>query len=55
MHGAAASLLTRLGVDEQLAADGDLVVRTPITGEELGRLRRTDANETAAAVALASR
>ena len=54
MQGAAASLLTRLGVDEQLAADGDLVVRTPITGEELGRLRRTDANETAAAVARAA-
>jgi aldehyde dehydrogenase (NAD+) len=53
-QGAAASLLARLGVDEQLAADGDLVVRTPITGEELGRVRRTDADETAAVVARAA-
>jgi len=53
-QGAAAPLLARLGVDEQLATDGDLVVRTPITGEELGRVRRTDANETAAAVARAA-
>ena len=53
-QGAAAPLLARLGVDGQLAADGDLVVRTPITGEELARVRRTDANEAAAAVARAA-
>ena len=29
----ASSLLARLGVDEALVSTGDLVVRTPITGE----------------------
>ena len=53
-QGAAAPLLARLGVDEYLASDGDLVVRTPITGEELGRVHRADADATAAAVARAS-
>ena len=53
-QGAAAPLLARLGVDEYLASDGDLVVRTPITGEELGCVHRADAAATAAAVARAS-
>ena len=33
--------------------EGDLVVRTPITGEEIGRVSRTSEDETAAAVARA--
>ena len=37
---AAATLLERLGVDPSRVADGDLVVRTPITGEEIGRVAR---------------
>jgi aldehyde dehydrogenase (NAD+) len=47
----AAELLERLGVDQSLVADGDLVVRTPITGEELARVTRTDAAGADAAVA----
>ncbi len=54
MQGAAASLLARLGADEQLAGDGDLVVSTPITGEEIGRVARMGEAETAAAVARAA-
>jgi hypothetical protein len=50
---AAASLLERLGVDESLVTTGDLVVRTPITGEEIGRVARTSEADTAAAVARA--
>jgi aldehyde dehydrogenase (NAD+) len=45
------SLLERLGVDSDRVVDGDLVVRTPITGEEIARVRRTDAAGAAAAVA----
>ena len=37
----ARALLERLGVDPALVADGDLLVRTPITGEEIGRVART--------------
>src|SRR5262245_5592822 len=51
-HGASA-LLERLGVDPTLVSDGDLVVRTPITGDEIGRVARTTAEETNAAVARA--
>jgi len=47
----AAELLERLGVDT--SAGGDLVVRTPITGEEIARVERTDAAATDAAVARA--
>ncbi len=43
-----AELLARLGVVSD--PDGDLVVRTPITGEEIGRVRRTDAAGTDAAI-----
>jgi aldehyde dehydrogenase (NAD+) len=47
----ASDLLERLGVDAALVADGDLTVRTPITGEEIARVERTSAEETDAAVA----
>ena len=50
----ASSLLARLGVDEALVGTGDLVVRTPITGEEIGRVARTSQADTAAAVARAA-
>ncbi len=46
----ALDMLERLGVDPALVTDGDLVVRTPITGEEIGRVSRTSEAETAAAV-----
>ncbi|HET6601177.1 MAG TPA: aldehyde dehydrogenase family protein [Gaiella sp.] len=46
-------LLERLGVGSALVADGDVVVRTPITGEEIGRVARTSERETDAAVARA--
>jgi aldehyde dehydrogenase (NAD+) len=46
-------LLDRLGVDPTRVSEGDLVVRTPITGEEIGRVARTDAAGTDAAVARA--
>src|SRR5215813_724627 len=51
----ARALLERLDVDGTVLADGDLVVRTPITGEEIGRIARTSAAETDAAVARAVR
>ena len=54
MQSTAASLLDRLGVDQARVADGDLVVRTPITGEEIGRVARTDEARTAAAIARAT-
>ena len=47
----AADLLERLGVDPASVAEGDLAVRTPITGEEIARLARTDPAGTDAAVA----
>ncbi len=47
-------LLERLGLDPGSLADGDLEVRTPITGEVLARLTRTDAAGTDAAVARAA-
>ena len=50
----AAGLLERLGVDTASAA-GDLVVRTPITGEEIARVARTDAAATDAAIGRAAR
>ena len=51
---AAAGLLERLGVDPTSTTSGDLVVRTPITGEEIGRVTRSDAAATDAAVARAT-
>ncbi|HEY6075553.1 MAG TPA: aldehyde dehydrogenase family protein [Gaiella sp.] len=50
-HASASGLLERLGVDLARVTDGELVVRTPITGEEIGRVGRTDEAATAAAVA----
>jgi aldehyde dehydrogenase (NAD+) len=52
---AAAALLERLGVDPARVTDGDLVVRTPITGEEIARVARSDDAATDAAVARAAR
>jgi aldehyde dehydrogenase (NAD+) len=49
----ASELLERLGVDPSTVSDGDLSVRTPITGEEIARVARTDAAGTDAAVARA--
>ncbi len=46
----AAELLERLGVDPGRVAEGDLAVRTPITGEEIARVARTDAAGADAAV-----
>ena len=50
----ASALLERLGVDASATADGDLVVRTPITGEEIGRVARTGAAGADAAVVRAT-
>jgi aldehyde dehydrogenase (NAD+) len=49
-----AALLDRLGVDRQLTGSGDLVVRTPITGEEIARVQRDDAAAADAAIARAA-
>ena len=47
-------ILGRLGLDRGALGEGDLEVRTPITGEGLARIARTDAAGTDAAVARAS-
>jgi len=49
-----AGLLEALGVDASRVSEGDLVVRTPITGEEIGRVCRTDEGETDAAIGRAA-
>jgi aldehyde dehydrogenase (NAD+) len=54
VHASTEELLERVGVDPASVMDGDLVVRTPITGEEIGRVARTDAAATDAAVARAA-
>ncbi len=54
MVSAATELLDGLGVDRASVVDGDLVVRTPITGDELARVARSDAATTDAAVARAT-
>ena len=46
-------IFIRLGLDRSALAEGDLPVRTPITGELLGHLTRTDDAGTDAAVARA--
>jgi aldehyde dehydrogenase (NAD+) len=51
---AATSLMQRLGVDGAHVSDGDLVVKTPITGEEIARVARTSEAETSAAVGRAA-
>jgi aldehyde dehydrogenase (NAD+) len=50
----ATTLLERLGVEPGLYHSGDLVVRTPITGEELAQVTRTDEAGTDAAIARAA-
>jgi aldehyde dehydrogenase (NAD+) len=50
----ATTLLERLGVDPARVEAGDLVVRTPITGEEIARVARTDAAATDAAIGRAT-
>ena len=52
--GAAITLLERLGVDRMRIEGGDLVVRTPITGEELARVGRTDGAAADAAIGRAT-
>jgi aldehyde dehydrogenase (NAD+) len=52
-HAPAADLLARLGVDAARVSDGDLVVRTPITGEEIARVARDAESSTDAAIARA--
>src|SRR4030081_1937066 len=47
-------ILARLGLDRRNLASGDLEVRTPITGEPLARLTRSDAAGTDAAVGRAT-
>jgi aldehyde dehydrogenase (NAD+) len=49
----ARSLLEQLGVDPSRVVVGDLAVCTPISGEEIGHVARTDEAGTAAAVARA--
>ena len=47
-------ILDRLGLDRSALTSGDLEVRTPITGETLARVARTDAAGTDAAIARAT-
>jgi aldehyde dehydrogenase (NAD+) len=49
--GAATSLFERLGVDPRRVSEGDLTVRSPITGEEIGRVARSDRAATDATIA----
>jgi len=50
----AVELLERMGVDPSTAGNGDLAVRTPITGEEIGRVARAESAGTERAVARAA-
>ena len=54
VHASATELLERLGVDLAAVTEGDLVVRTPITGEEIGRVARTSDAATDDAVSRAA-
>jgi len=47
------ALLAKLGVDERALRGGTLEVRTPITGEVIAHLHKTDANEVAHRIGLA--
>src|ERR1700693_5270178 len=49
----AAELLSEIGVSSQLFADGALEVRTPISGEVIGRVKTNDAAEAEQAIAVA--
>jgi aldehyde dehydrogenase (NAD+) len=53
VSASALDLLARLDVGASQVTDGDLVVRTPITGEEIGRVARDDESSTDAAIARA--
>ena len=53
VSASALDLLARFGVGASQVTDGDLVVRTPITGEEIGRVARDDQSSTDAAIARA--
>jgi len=53
MHVEAGVLLERLGVDAGKTSYGDLEVRTPITGEVMGRVRQSTASEVESAFAAA--
>jgi aldehyde dehydrogenase (NAD+) len=46
-------LLSEIGVPRKLFADGSLEVRTPISGEVIGRVKTRDAKETDAGIAAA--
>src|SRR5581483_6942985 len=46
----ARDLLAQLGVPESATTDGELIARTPITGEELARVRTTSPAEAADAL-----
>jgi aldehyde dehydrogenase (NAD+) len=54
VEDSATTLLERLGVPPAATRGGDLVVRTPITGEEIARVSRTDEAATDAAIARAA-
>jgi aldehyde dehydrogenase (NAD+) len=54
VQASASGLLERLGVDSGRVTEGELVVRTPITGEEIARVARDDASTADAAVARAT-
>jgi aldehyde dehydrogenase (NAD+) len=45
IQGEAMQLLERLGVDTKLCFSGDLAVRSPITGEVIGRVRQSSAGD----------
>ena len=46
----ARALLERLGVGASALAGGDIIARTPITGEEIGRLKSASASDAKAAI-----
>jgi len=48
------ALLARLDLDTEMLSDGDLEVRTPITGEPIARLRSHTAEQAEAAIARSS-
>src|SRR4051794_37156701 len=46
-------ILSEMGVPRKLSADGTLEVRTPISGEVIGRVKTSDMKETEQAIAAA--
>ncbi|HKO18312.1 MAG TPA: aldehyde dehydrogenase family protein [Acidobacteriaceae bacterium] len=53
MHVEAKHLLERLGVDASKTSSGNLEVRTPITGEVMGRVRQSTASDVESALTAA--